>query len=126
MKANKKSRKVNKFIYGAPRMLSIILILFLALFSLDIFDSCNNFLNCSLGLLIHNLPSLILLVILIISWKYEIAGAISFILAGLLYIATVAIRQGVILAISWGIIIAGPVFLIGILFLINWKKKKQR
>jgi hypothetical protein len=57
-------------------------------------------------------------------------GAIVFILAGLLYIARLLITslmnppfQWYIL--SWSLMIAGPAFLIGILFWMNWKKRKK-
>jgi putative exporter of polyketide antibiotics len=57
-------------------------------------------------------------------------GGIAFILAGLLYIISTIIRMSAgnlpwYLVVSWSLIIAGPAFLIGILFLINWFKKKK-
>jgi hypothetical protein len=121
--------KVPKWIYWTPRILSMIFVLFLALFSLDVFDSCTSFFNCALGLFMHNIPALILLIVLIISWKYEIVGGIAFILAGLLYI--VAIITNVFRAefewfmLSWIIQISGIAFFIGIMFLIGWKKKRK-
>jgi len=125
-----KKEKVSKFIFWTPRILAILFILFLAMFSLDIFDSCNNFFNCALGLFMHNLPSIILTIILIIAWKYEIVGAIVFFLFGLWYIVQFVIT-GIInngfhwYYLSWIFIIAGPAFLVGILFWINWVKKKK-
>ena len=78
----------------------------------------------------HNIPVFILLAVLIISWKYEIVGAVVFILAGLLYILMIII--GSLDApsfepymISYSFIIAGPAFLIGILFWLNWIKKRK-
>ena len=76
----------NKLIYWTPRILSIIYILFLALFYLDIFDGNYGFWGTIIGLFMHNIPSLVLLIVLLISWKREIVGGIIFILAGLLYI----------------------------------------
>lgn len=123
-------QKINNFIYWTPRILCILFLLFLAMFSLDVFDLCNNFLSCAGGLLMHNIPVFILLAVLIISWKYEIVGAAVFILAGLLYILMIVI--GSLDApnfepymISYSFIIAGPAFLIGILFWMNWIKKKK-
>ena len=117
-------KKINKYIYWAPRILSIIFILFLMLFSLDIFEMNLNFWGTLLGLFMHNIPALILLVIVIISWKREIVGGIAFILAGLIYITLLLVN--ILKDPSlWSLIIAGPSFLIGILFLINWNKKKK-
>jgi hypothetical protein len=74
----------------------------------------------------HNIPALILLAVLIISWKYEIVGGIIFILAGVAYIVVSAYNQlEWYIVIAWGLQISGPAFLIGILFLINWRRRKQ-
>ncbi len=121
-------KRVNKFIYWTPRILSIILIIFLSLFSLDVFEEGSNLFETILALFIHNLPSLILLLVLIISWRYEIVGGIAFILAGLAYIAFVlssAFKTGFEwYHLAWTAQISGVAFLIGILFFINWRKKQ--
>lgn len=124
-------RKKHPVIFWSPRILAIIFILFLSLFSLDIFDGNYGFWGTIVGLFMHNIPSLILLVILLISWKYEIVGGIAFILAGLLYIVSLAMR---IFPnppfewehLFWSLQISGPAFLVGILFLIGWFKKKKQ
>ena len=116
---------MNKYLYWIPRILSIIFILFLAMFSLDIFDGNYGFWGTILGLFMHNIPVFILLIVLIISWKHEIVGGIIFILAGLFYIITLLMNpQLEWYMLSWSLLIAGPAFLIGILFLLNWKFKK--
>ncbi len=122
-------KKINKFIYWTPRILSIIFILFLAMFSLDVFDMKLGFWETLLGLFMHNIPVFILLAVLLISWKREIVGGIAFILAGLLYVAIMMINMFrnpfEWYMVSWNIIVAGPAFLIGILFVINWLKKRN-
>jgi len=119
-------KRVSKFIYWAPRILSIVFLLFLAMFSLDIFGNGYTFWQTILGLFMHNIPVFILAIVLWISWKHEIVGAIAFILAGLLYILFALIRTEFHwYVLSWILIIAGPAFFIGILFLINWKKRKK-
>ena len=123
-------KKAGKFLYWTPRILAIIFILFLAMFSLDVFEGNYGFWGTILALFMHNIPVLILLGILIISWKHEIVGGIVFISAGILYIArllaTILMNpppQWYML--SWSVTIAGPAFLVGILFLIGWFKKKK-
>jgi hypothetical protein len=119
------NKKINKFVYWTPRILSIIFLLFLAMFSLDVFEPGLSFSQILLGLFMHNIPVFALLIILCISWKHEIVGGIAFILAGLLYITTLFMNpkfEGHI--VYWSIIIAGPAFFIGILFLIGWFNKK--
>ena len=122
--------KINKFIYWTSRVLSILFLIFLALFSLDVFDMNLGFWETILGLFMHNIPVFILAIILWISWKYEIVGGIFFILAGGLYIANILIHalrsQFEWYMLSNSLIIAGPAIFIGILFLINWFQKKKK
>jgi hypothetical protein len=117
-------KNVNKFIYWTPRILSIIFICFLALFSLDVFSPRLSFWQIASGLFMHNIPALVLLVVLLISWKYEIVGGIAFILAGLLYIFLLLVNpQLEWYMLFWALQISGPAFLIGTLFAIGWLKK---
>jgi len=81
-----------------------------------------------LGLLIHNIPSIILAVIIWISWKYEIVGGVTFIIAGLAHMIFSLVRADVepwYISFLVSLIIDIPAFLIGILFLIGWYKKKE-
>lgn len=121
-----KMAKGKKFVFWTSRILAILFILFLAVFSLDAFGENAGFLGTILALFIHNIPSIILLILLIISWKHELVGAISFITAGVLYIVWLLLRPtypGYIL--PWSLMVAGPAFLIGILFFIGWEQKKK-
>ena len=95
----------NKFIYWTPRILAIIFILFLALMSLDVFSEELNFWQTLLALFMHNIPALVLLIVLIISWKHEIVGGIAFILAGITYMVLLFINPFEWYMISWSIII---------------------
>ena len=121
-------QNVSKFIFWTPRILAIIFILFLAMFSLDIFEGNYGFWGTILGLFMHNIPALILLAVLLISWKNEIVGGIAFILAGIFYIAWLlmtAITTGFEwYYLLWAMQISGIAFFIGIMFLIGWFKKK--
>jgi len=121
-------KKINKFIYWTPRILSIIFICFLVIFSFDVFDMELNFWQTLIGLFMHNIPAILLTVIIWISWKYEIVGGISFIIAGIVYMVFSAIRVGTepwYAFFIFSLIISVPAFLIGILFLIGWFKKQK-
>jgi len=122
-------KKINRFIYWTPRILSIIFILFLAMFSLDVFDMKLGFWETALGLFMHNIPVFVLSIVLLISWKHEIVGGITFILAGTLYIVMVLMNMlrnsFEWYMVSWILIVAGPAFLIGVLFITNWRKKQN-
>jgi hypothetical protein len=122
--------KTDNLIYWSPRILSILFLLFLAMFSLDVFDMDLGFWGTAVGLFMHNVPTFILLVVLILSWRREIVGGVVFILAGIIYIA---MTLKTILEnpppqwdrLTFSPIIAGPAFLIGILFIIGRHKKKK-
>jgi len=117
---------MKKWIYWLPRILSILFILFLSLFSLDVFGNNYTFWETVLGLLMHNIPSIILTILLIIAWRYELVGAIGFILGGLIYIGSLLMNaQFEWYMLSWSLIISGPAFVIGILWILNWKRKKR-
>jgi hypothetical protein len=122
-------RGVSRFVYWAPRILSILFLFFLVLFSLDVFEICSGW-DCMLGLLMHNIPVLILLIVLIISWRYEIVGGIAFILAGLVYIFFIMRSMSMSgfewYYVDWILQISGIAFFIGILFLIGWYKKPRK
>ncbi len=123
-------KKINKFIYWTPRILSIVFICFLALFSLDVIAPGLSFGQILLGLLMHNIPVLLLLIILLLSWKREIVGGIAFTLAGLSYIILLLINiirdSSQWYMLFWTLPISAPAFLIGILFIINWRRKKNK
>ncbi|HPN96292.1 MAG TPA: hypothetical protein PLK35_00850 [Candidatus Moranbacteria bacterium] len=117
--------KANKFVYWTPRVLSIILIAFMALMSLDIFDLGLGFWGTLGGLFMHNIPALILLAVLIISWKREMVGGIVFTLAGILYIFLVSKNApDWKIALLWSLQLSGIAFIIGGFFIVNAIKKK--
>lgn len=118
---------INKYIYWIPRILSIVFILFLSMFGLDVFENNFGFWRTMLGLFMHLIPSMILIITLIISWKYEWVGGTVFICAGLLYIF-LSFRAEIpwYLALSWSSIIAIPAITIGILFFANWRLKDNK
>jgi len=83
--------------------------------SFDVFGMGLSFWQAIWALFMHNIPTLVLLVVLLISWKYEIVGGIVFILAGLLYITMIliiAVKTGFEwYYLSWAAQISGVVFL---------------
>jgi hypothetical protein len=113
--------KLKSIIFWTPRILTILLAAFLMIFSLDEFSGQKSFWQIALGLLMHNLPSIILLLVLILAWRKEWTGAIIYSLFGLLYLFT---NLG---HMHWSVIvlIPGPLVLIGLLFLLAWYKARR-
>lgn len=118
------------FVFWAPRILSLLFLGFLAIFSLDVFDGNYGFWGTVVGLFMHNIPVILLGLLLAVAWKRETVGGIAFLAAGFLYIALMIgnaiVDAREIYQITYSFIIAGPAFLIGILFLIGWKRKKKK
>ena len=67
---------ISKILYWIPRILTIFAILFMTMFSFDVFGGNESFGLKMLGFLIHNIPVFILIAILIIAWKWEFAGGV--------------------------------------------------
>jgi hypothetical protein len=114
-----KSKK--RFIIWAPRVLCIIFALFLSIFALDVFSEGLGFWQTILALLIHLIPAFLILIVLIVSWRWELVGGIIFTALGILYLVS-----------SWGrfpwvtyLIVSGPLLLVGVLFLVNWAMKSE-
>jgi len=84
--------KTSRLLYWTPRVLSILFICFLTMFSLDVFEPGRSAGEIAIGLLMHNIPSIILTILLVISWKKEIVGALGYFGAGLFYAGLVIIQ----------------------------------
>jgi lysylphosphatidylglycerol synthetase-like protein (DUF2156 family) len=116
----------SRTLFWTPRILAILYIAFLSIFSLDVFSEEHGFWRIVVALLIHLIPSFILLAVLILAWRWEWIGAALYGVAGLIYVAwtftrplTPAIRM------TWILLIAGPAFLLAVLFLANWMKHDE-
>ena len=108
MRKNKRKSPKNKKLYLLPRILAISFIVFISIFSLDVVDKPQWF----LALFIHLIPSFILTIFTIIAWKHELIGGIIFFISGI-----------IALAFFHSIIIALPILITGILFLMGNSKK---
>ena len=75
-------RRLAGWIHWTPRIAAIVIILFLMLFSFDVFENEAPLLEQLGGFLIHNLPALALLVILLLAWKRPAVGFWGFLAAG--------------------------------------------
>ncbi|MFA5750135.1 MAG: hypothetical protein WC895_02850 [Candidatus Shapirobacteria bacterium] len=97
---------MKKFLYWLPRLLSILFIVFISIFALDVFDQPQWF----LALIMHLIPSFILSILTIIAWKNEQLGGLIFIIIGLFLLISSRFES---------LIISTPVVIIGILFFIR-------
>jgi hypothetical protein len=95
----------------APRVLGIIFAVFLGLFALDVFSEGYSIAETILALLMHLIPTFLVIIALGIAWRWERIGAILFIALAIIYILVSA-------GGSW--VISAPLFVIGGLFLVDW------
>ena len=102
-----------------PRVLVILFAFFISLFALDVFGEGLGFWDTILALLIHLIPTGIILLTLLISWKREWIGGIIFAVLPLLYIYKGCGRFPLLVFFF----MCGPMILISVLYFINWKKK---
>jgi len=108
----------NKILYWAPRVLSLLFVAFLCLFSLDGFTEYKGW-ETILALLIHLSVPIIVLLATIWAWKKDLVGVVMFFGFAIYYVYTVGLNRHW----SWYVAISGPAVVIGILFLIDWIKK---
>src|SRR3989338_7250321 len=124
-RTDRAEQKRNRFLFWTPRILTILFIAFLSMFSLDVFMEGYGFPNVLLALFMHLIPSFILIIVLIISWKHEWVGALVFLLAGTGYIIRIMANPFEWYLLSWSFQIAVPAFLIEALFVWEWLKKRK-
>ncbi len=73
-----------------PRILCLLFAVFLSLFALDVFDQGYGFWGTMFALLMHLVPTGLVLVALAITWRWEWLGTILFIALGISYIVMAA------------------------------------
>ncbi|NNM06852.1 MAG: hypothetical protein HKO65_17280 [Gemmatimonadetes bacterium] len=108
-------------LFWTPRGLTILYILFLGLFALDVFGEGHTFWQTLVALFMHLIPNMVVLAILLLAWRWEWIGAVAFAGSGLLYIFWAWGR----FHISAYIAISGPLFLVAALFLGGWIWRSQ-
>ena len=82
-KLKKKVQNKEKIIFWLPRVLVIILILFVSMFAFDVFAEYQG-VELLIALFMHLVPSFILIIILIAAWKFELIGAILFLITAVI------------------------------------------
>ena len=108
-----------RLLFWSPRVLCIAFALFLSLFALDVFSGGLGLAKTIIALLIHLIPTVIVLVVLAISWRWEWVGGVLYIAAEMLYLIRAWHHA------DWVIVISGPLFSVGALFLLNWWKRAE-
>lgn len=109
---------MSKTLYWVPRIFGILLIIFVSLFALDVFGADFSW----VALLIHLIPTLILVAILLISWKWPKVGGVLWILIGLYYVFMTKAQEHYVTYL----VITLPAVINGVLFLMQKQSYERK
>jgi hypothetical protein len=110
-----------RLLFWTPRVLTILFAVFISVFALDVFGEHYSPGQLLVALGMHLIPTALIVVALLVAWRWEWVGAVLFFGLGVLYIVTVHDRA----SWDWYLFIAGPLFLVGLLFLLNWRYRAE-
>lgn len=123
-------KRTKNLLYWLPRLISIAAIFFVSLFSLDVFSEHLSFWQQAEALAIHLLPSVALLIVLCIAWRYELLGGILFLLVGLalspfIFLGNYRMNNSVWLSLAVILAVTFPFVLAGALFIASHYRRKR-
>jgi TRAP-type C4-dicarboxylate transport system permease small subunit len=108
-----------RLLFWSPRVLCIAFALFVSLFALDVSNEGLGLRKTIPALSIQTIPTAFVVLVLALSWRWEWVGGILYIAAGIGYLSEARHHP------AWVVVISGPLFLVGALFLLNWLKRAE-
>ncbi len=116
--------------HWAPRVLSIIAILFISVFSLDAFRAGLPLKTQILDWLMHMTPSFVMMAVLVIAWKWENIGGVIFLAVGLAFTPFIfwgnyVNNHSIWLSMFIILTVTFPFILVGVLFILSHHTKKK-
>lgn len=103
-----------------PRILGIGACMFIGLFAVDAFTESSSRWSAVAAFAVHLLPAFMLLALVVLAWRWEWVGGVGFISLAIVYAAIARSRP------DWVLVISGPLFVIGALFLWSWRVRQLR
>lgn len=105
-----------RVLYWAPRVLSLLFAGFISLFALDVFGEGYGFWETLLALFMHLIPTVLILVVTALAWRWEWIGSVTFLSMGSWYLYATSGKE------HWlaYVFIAGPLFALAVLYFFNW------
>ena len=112
---------LKQMLFWTPRILCLLFAVFISLFAADVFSEGYGIRKTVLALLVHLIPTWVILIVLAVSWRREWVGGILFTALGALYLIQFWGR------FHWSayLCISGPLFIIGVLFFLNWRCRRE-
>jgi hypothetical protein len=102
---------LKQLLFWTSRVLGVLFVAFLSLFALDVFGEGSGFWDTARALVMHLIPALLVLAALVLAWRREAVGGILLIALGTWYLVNTLNH------LDWCLVISGPLFLTGGLFL---------
>ncbi|MBI5836407.1 MAG: hypothetical protein HZB25_04095 [Candidatus Eisenbacteria bacterium] len=104
-------------LFWAPRGLTFAFALFTSIFALDVFGH-GTIWQQQLALLMHLIPTFVLLIVLALAWRWEWIGGVIYLGLAVAYFIFPP-NHG---RLGWDAyaLIAGPMIVMGVLFLVGW------
>jgi hypothetical protein len=119
-------------VFWTPRILCIMAILFISMFALDSFEPGKTLFQQLQEFFIHLIPSYILIILLVVAWKWELAGGLFLLAIALgftpfIYSHNYQMNHSVMISLSIILAINFPFVLTGGLFVLShFLRKKNR
>lgn len=110
--------RLAKIIHWAPRLAAILIIFFTSLFSLDVFEMDASPLELLGGFLMHNIPSFVMLLMLVVAWKRPAVGFAAFLVISLAFAAFTLRNADSLPALLLFVL---PLLVVALLFFADWK-----
>jgi len=115
------SPAARRWLYWSPRLLGILFAVFVSVFALDVFNEHDSPGQLIVALGMHMIPTALVVLVLIVAWRWEWVGAVLCFGLGVLYVVTMHSRAHW----DWYVVIVGPLVLVGLLFLLNWRYRAE-
>lgn len=107
-----------RLLYWSPRILAILFAIFVSLFAFDVFEEGRSFKEAMLALFMHLIPTYIIIIALILAWRWEWIGAVLFL--GFIAFFVIVSKNFYV-----SLIFCIPLVLIALLFLLNWIYREE-
>jgi len=119
-----------RVLHWLPRIICIMGILFISMFSIDALNSELTIWQQIWSLSMHLIPSFVLILLLLLSWKRELIGGIIFMIIGLgfspiIFIHNFKMNQSIWMSLGVISVITIPFAIVGVLFILSHYRKKK-
>ncbi len=108
------------WIVWTPRVLAILFACFISMFALDVFAEGRPWTETLIALLMHLIPTYVLILILVFAWRRPWIGAAGYAMLAIAY-TVFALRRA---HWEWSLIIAAPLLAVAVLFLWSWRSAR--